>query len=146
MFRGRSIHSLDAKGRLSVPARFKDVLLSRYSDTLFVTNMVKCLVAYPYEEWKKIEEKFMGSPLPPPQVRQFQRYFLASAIECRLDSHGRILIPATLRSEANIEKKVVLLGMLDHFEIWSKEYLDEEMGKVKERFDEYSSFVSENMR
>ncbi|OCC14744.1 Cell division protein MraZ [Dissulfuribacter thermophilus] len=146
MFRGKSIHSLDAKGRLSIPARFKEVLKSKYSEKLFVTNQVKCLVAYPYEEWRKIEERFLGHPLPPPKIQQFQRYFVASAVECKLDSHGRILIPATLRDEVEIEKEVVLLGMLDHFEIWSRDKLEQELKIVKEQFDEYSSFVSDNTK
>ena len=136
------MHSLDQKGRLSIPARFKEVLQSRYSDTIFVTNRVKCLVAYPYEEWRKIEDRFLSSPLPPPEVEQFQRYFLAAAVECKLDSHGRILIPAPLREEVEIKKEVVLLGMLDHFEIWSKDKLEQELKVVRERFDEYHSAVS----
>ncbi len=145
MFRGKSIHSLDAKGRLSIPARFKEVLKGQYqSDKLFVTNKVKCLVAYPYEEWKKIEEKFGDTPLPPPEIQRFQRYFIASAVECNLDSHGRILIPGHLREEAGIEKEVVLLGMLKYFEIWNKAALDEEFKVVRKRFDEFNTFVSEN--
>ncbi len=146
MFRGKSMHSLDSKGRLSIPARFKEVLQSRYSDTLFVTNRVKCLVAYPYEEWRKLEDRFLNSPLPPPEVEQYQRYFLASAVECKLDSHGRILIPAPLRDEVEIVKEVVVLGMLDHFEIWSKDKLEQEFKVVRERFDELHSVVSANAR
>ena len=142
MFRGKSIHSLDAKGRLSIPARFREVLQSRYSETLFVTNKVKCLVAYPHEEWRKMEDRFLSAPLLPPEVEQFQRYFLASAVECKLDSHGRILIPAPLRDEVNITKEVVLLGMLSHFEIWSKDALEEEYQVVRENFNEYHSAVS----
>ncbi len=140
------MHSLDSKGRLSIPARFKEVLQSRYSDILFVTNRVKCLVAYPYEEWRKLEDKFLNAPLQPPEVEQYQRYFLASAVECKLDSHGRILIPAPLRDEVEIVKEVVVLGMLDHFEIWSKDKLEQEYKVVRERFDELHSAVSANAR
>jgi len=142
VFRGKSIHSLDAKGRLSIPARFKEVLQSRYSDGLFVTNKVKCLVAYPHEEWRKIEDRFLSTPLLPPEVERFQRYFLASAVECKLDSHGRILIPAPLRDEVDIRKEVVLLGMLDHLEIWSRDWLEKEYQMVRENFNEYHSAVS----
>ena len=104
-----------------------------------------CLVAYPYTEWRKIEEKFTGDALAQPKVQRFQRYFLASAIECAPDSHGRILIPPTLRDEARLDKEVVLLGMLNRFEIWCREILEQELQQVRDDFDEHSSFVASQL-
>ncbi len=107
-----------------------------------VTNMPNCLVAYPLEVWKRIEDKFTDFAIAPPKVQLFQRYFLASAVQCKLDSHGRILIPATLRDEAGLKKEVVLLGILNRFEIWDKEALEAELQKARDNADELSEFVS----
>ncbi|WP_181448011.1 division/cell wall cluster transcriptional repressor MraZ [Dissulfurirhabdus thermomarina] len=142
MFRGRSTHSLDAKGRLSIPARFRDVLKAKYDGRLIVTNLPGCLAAYPYEEWRVLEEQFSRYRLARPEVLAFQRYFLAAAVECPLDGQGRILIPPALRDEAGFQKEVVLSGMLTYFEIWSRERLEAELSKARENFDQYSSVVA----
>ncbi|MGQ9499145.1 MAG: division/cell wall cluster transcriptional repressor MraZ [Dissulfurimicrobium sp.] len=142
MFRGRSVHTLDEKGRLSIPVRFRDVLKTKYDSRLIVTNLPSCLAAYPFDEWRELEESFGNFKLAPPEVVSFQRYFLAGGIECNMDSHGRILLPANLREDAEIGKEVVLLGMLKYFEIWSKERLDNELRRAKENFDQYSRLIS----
>lgn len=142
MFRGRSVHTLDEKGRLSIPARLRDVLKTKYDGRLIVTNLPNCLAAYPLDEWRELEESFSNFKLAPPEVVSFQRYFLAGGIECNMDSHGRILLPANLREEAGISKEVVLSGMLKYFEIWSKERLDEELRRAKENFDQYSRLIA----
>ncbi len=142
MFRGRSTHLLDSKGRLSIPARFRDVLRSRYDERIMVTNLPNCLVAYPLEVWKEIEAKFTNYAIAPRKVQLFQRYFLASAVQCKLDSHGRILIPSALREEVGLKKEVVLLGILNHFEIWDKEALEAELQQARDSADELSDFVS----
>ncbi len=138
MFRGRSTHNLDSKGRLSIPARFKDVLKTRYDNRLIVTNLPRCLAAYPIEEWQKIEDQFTKFRFGPPKVLAFKRYLLGAAVECSLDGQGRILIPAHLRQGAEIKKEVVLTGMLTYFEIWSKDLLDNELVETRENFDEIS--------
>ncbi len=135
---------MDSKGRLSVPARFRDVLRAKYDDRLVVTNLPNCLVAYPFEEWRTIEDQFTDYKLAPPEVQMFQRYFLAAAVECQMDSQSRILIPAPLRQEAGLTKEVVLSGMLTYFEIWSKEGLEAELKKARENFDQYSSLVAKS--
>ena len=143
MFRGRSEHNLDAKCRLSIPVRFKEVLAKKYeNEKLVVTNFPSCLVAYPMKEWLALEEEFAKIKFPPPEILAYHRYFLAGGIECALDSQGRILIPANLRQEAGIDREVVLSGMLTHFEIWSKEKLDPELQKVRVNFNEYSRVMA----
>ncbi|MEF3168499.1 MAG: division/cell wall cluster transcriptional repressor MraZ [Deltaproteobacteria bacterium] len=143
MFRGRSVHNLDAKGRLSIPARFREVLRAKYGEErLIVTNLPECLVAYPLDEWRILEEEFTRIRFAPPEVLAFQRYFIAGGLECPLDSHGRILLPPTLREPAGIDKEIVLSGMLTHFEIWDKERLDAELKKARENFDSYSRAIS----
>jgi len=143
VFRGRSTHMLDAKGRLSIPARFRDVLKAKYDGGLMITTMPNCLAAYPFEEWRKIEEKFSKYRLATPEIRAYQRFFLAGAVECPIDGQGRVLIPASLRKEAELTREVVLSGMLNYFEIWSKDKLDKELQKARENFDAYERMVAE---
>ncbi len=141
MFRGTSTHNLDAKGRLSIPARFRNVLKTQYDNKLILTNLPNCLVAYPIDEWKQIEEQFTKYRFGPPKVMAMKRYFLGAAVECNLDAQGRILIPAHLRQEAQINKEVVLVGLLNYFEIWSKELLDQQLAETKENFDAISNDI-----
>lgn len=144
MFRGRSAHVLDSKGRLSIPVRFREVLRAKYDDRLYVTNTPTCLVAYPLEEWRGLEERFSRQAIDLPQVRSFQRYFMGAAVECALDGQGRINISPGLREEAGLTKEVFLSGMLTYFEIWNKERLDEELAKARENFDQYISVVAQD--
>ncbi len=141
MFRGRSAHMLDAKGRLSIPARFRDVLKAKNDSRLILTNQPSCLVAYPFEEWRLIEEKFAKYTIGPPDIIKFKRYFLGAAVECTLDGQGRILIPPSLREEAGLQREVMLTGMLNYFEIWSKERLDEELSSARDNFDKFSDDI-----
>lgn len=143
MFRGRSTHMLDAKGRLTIPAKFRDVLRAQYSsEGLIITTMPSCLAAYPFEEWRKIEERFSKNSFTTPEIRTYQRFFLAGAVECPIDGQGRVLIPASLRKEAELTKEVVLSGMLTYFEIWSKDKLEKELQKARENFDQYERMVA----
>ncbi len=141
MFRGRSTHNLDAKGRLSIPARFKDILKAQYDMKLIVTNLPSCLAAYPFEEWKAVEEQFSRFRFGPPKVLAFKRYLLGAAIECALDGQGRILLPAGLRKEANIQKEVVLVGMLNYFEIWGRDLLEGQLTETRDNFDAISDDI-----
>jgi len=121
MFRGRFEHNLDAKNRLSIPSKFRDVLTSNYDSRLVITNFDNCLWAYPYDEWIKVEEKVIALPQFKEEVKALQRVFISAASECPIDKAGRILIPPTLREYAGIEKEIVLAGMINRIEIWSKE-------------------------
>ena len=141
MFRGRSTHNLDAKGRLSIPARFKDILKAQYDMKLIVTNLPSCLAAYPFEEWKAVEEQFSRFRFGPPKVLAFKRYLLGAAIECALDGQGRILLPAGLRKEVNIQKEVVLVGMLNYFEIWGRDLLEGQLTETRDNFDAISDDI-----
>jgi MraZ protein len=139
MFRGRSIHTLDAKGRIRIPTRFRDILKTRYEDRFVITNLDRCLVAYPLQEWEKIEEKLGSLSLVRQDVKAFQRFFISGATECNFDKQGRVLIPQTLREQASLEREVVLAGMLRSFEIWSKDSWDEE---IKRAHDDYSQITA----
>lgn len=143
MFRGKFRHSLDEKGRLSLPAKFRESLRVRYgSETLIITNMPECLVAYPISEWKTLEERLLNLPFGMKEAREFLRYFLGSAEECEPDKQGRILIPQSLRDEIKVEREVVLLGMLNYFEIWHPLALEDRFKKIKENFDEIMGVIN----
>ncbi|MFB0506990.1 MAG: division/cell wall cluster transcriptional repressor MraZ [Thermodesulfobacteriota bacterium] len=143
MFRGRHEHTIDPKGRVSIPAKFREVLGKKYDERLVITNFDGCLVAYPHEEWILLEEKASSLSMVKKETRAFMRFFYSSAIECTLDKQGRILIPQTLREYADLDKEVVLVGQLRKIEIWSKKRWSEEIIKAHENFDQISDVLSE---
>jgi MraZ protein len=129
MFRGRSTHLIDSKGRVSIPTRFRDLLKTNGDPRLIVTNMEQCLAAYPYKEWEEVEAKIGQLSQVDRDIRSFKRFFVSGACECNLDSQGRILIPPPLRDYATLEKEVILAGQLKYFEIWDKAKFEEELTK-----------------
>jgi MraZ protein len=143
MFRGRSAHTLDAKGRIRIPTRFRDILKTRYEDRFVITNLDRCLIAYPLQEWEIIEEKLGSLSLVRQDVKAFQRFFISGATECNFDKQGRILIPQTLREHASLEREVVLAGMLRSFEVWSKDLWDEEIKRAHDNFAEITTTLAE---
>lgn len=143
MFRGKFKHTLDEKGRLSLPSKFREVLRVKYgTEVLVITNMPECLVVYPVSEWKKLEERLLNLPFGLKEAREFLRYFLGSAEECEPDKQGRILIPQSLREEIQIEREIVLLGMLTYFEIWNPQTLSQRFEKIKSNFDEILALLN----
>ena len=135
MFRGRFEHTIDSKGRISIPAKYRELLAEKHDDRLIITNFDRCLVAYPYEEWRNVEEKIGSLSMVKKEAKAFQRFFVSGAAECPIDKLGRVLIPPTLRSYARLEKDVVFAGMLKKFEIWSKECFLEEIQSAEENFE-----------
>jgi len=121
VFRGRYEHTIDPKGRLSIPSKFREILVTNYDERLILTNLDGCIWAYPVREWKVVEEKAAALPQLKPEVKDFQRFFISAASECPLDPNGRILIPPTLRKYAALSQNVVLVGMTKRIEIWSQE-------------------------
>lgn len=135
MFRGRFEHTVDPKGRVSIPAKFREILAEKYDDRLIITNFDHCLVAYPFEEWRTVEEKITSLSMVKREVKAFQRFFLSGATECPADKLGRILIPPTLREYALLEKDVVFAGMGKMFEIWSRGRWSEEIKRAEENLE-----------
>jgi MraZ protein len=126
MFRGSSFHTIDSKGRIIIPARFRDVIKAQGSNGVMVSRMDGALVAYPYDEWRKIETRILLLAEKSENMRRFRRVFIGGAFECSCDKQDRILIPQNLRHYAEIDKEIVLVGVLDHFEIWSRKSWDRE--------------------
>ena len=112
MFRGRYEHTVDTKGRLSIPAKYREVLLGKGDDRLIITNFVvsskRCLDVYPLDEWTALEEAVRQRPKFDPNMVRFQTYYLGGATESEVDTHGRILIPPTLRRYADLKRNVML--------------------------------------
>ncbi len=120
-FRSRSEHTLDDKGRLNIPARFREILKEKYeSEFLIVTNWHNCLRVYPEDEWEEFEEDLLSREQPTEEEEQFIRYVVSGVAECALDKQGRILLTQLLRDKAKLDKEVVLTGMGKWFEIWDK--------------------------
>ena len=126
MFRGSSFHTIDGKGRIIVPARFRDMIHASGSDSLMVSGMDLGLVAYTLPELHKIETRILSLVEKSESMRRFRRVFIGGAYECLCDKQERILIPPSLRQYASLDKEIVVVGVLDHFEIWSRGAWDEE--------------------
>ena len=121
MFKGEYNHSIDAKGRLIVPANLREELGQSFVVT---KGLDGCLFVYPSEEWKNIESKFSQIPLTTKDARKFSRFFFAGAASCEVDKQGRIFIPGQLKDFACIEKECIIIGVNDRLEIWSKKVYD----------------------
>ncbi|KGG80560.1 division/cell wall cluster transcriptional repressor MraZ [Caloranaerobacter azorensis] len=118
MFIGEYQHSIDKKGRLIIPAKFREDLGESFILTKGLDN---CLFVYPKDEWKVLEEKLKSLPLTRKDARAFVRFFFAGATECELDKQGRILIPSNLRQHCKLVKDAIIIGVSNRVEIWSKE-------------------------
>ena len=135
MFRGLYEHTLDAKGRLSLPSHFRDVLVQRAepektedADRLIITTGIdRCLVAYPPAEWRAFETRLAGLSQFDPAVVQLKRIYVAGATECPIDKNGRLLVPPMLREYAELKQETVWAGMVTTIEIWAKERWNEQV-------------------
>jgi MraZ protein len=119
-FRGIYPHTIDSKGRLSVPNRFRDVLRAKEDDRLVVTlGSNGCLAVYPMEGWLKVEEDVEN--LPAGQAKDhFVRHFVSPAQDVQLDKTGRVLVPVQLREQVGLDKEVMVVGAVNKFEIWDR--------------------------
>lgn len=126
MFRGVAELSLDAKGRIAMPAKFRDRLQDQCDGKLVITvDRDGCLLVYPLPEWEEIERKLVKLPTLNKQARRLQRLLIGHATECELDGSGRILIPPPLREFASLDKHTVLIGQGNKFELWDAQIWNE---------------------
>lgn len=117
MFMGEYNHTIDAKGRLIIPSKYRELLGEEF---IVTKGLDGCLFVFPKNEWQIIEDKLRLLPLNNKGARKFTRFLVAGATTCELDKQGRILLPQVLRDFAQLEKDVVLAGNLNRVEIWSK--------------------------
>lgn len=135
---GEYQHSVDAKGRLIIPSKFREGLGSSFVITRGLDN---CIFGYPMDEWRKLEEKLKQLPMTKKDARAFARFFFSGATEVELDKQGRINIPANLASYAKIEKECVVLGVSSKIEIWAKDLWEDYFNEAEESFNE----IAENL-
>jgi MraZ protein len=126
MFRGSSFHTIDSKGRIIIPSRFRDIIKAQEPNGVMVSRMDGALVAYTYDEWRNIETRILSLAEKSENMRRFRRVFIGGAYYCTCDKQDRILIPQNLRHYAELDKEIVLVGVLDHFEIWARKSWDTE--------------------
>lgn len=143
MFIGKYSLTLDPKGRISVPSKFREVLAAHYHPSLIITTLGRCLVAYPVEEWVAMSERIREMPQMKRELSDFMRLIFSSATECSLDRQGRILIPAEHRSHAGLDGgEVVVVGIMNKIEIWSRERWEEVDSSSRERIDDIADFLA----
>jgi MraZ protein len=129
MFFGEFEHTIDSKGRLTIPAKFKDDLVG---GIVVTRGLDHCLWAYTREEWKKVSEKIASLPMTSADARRFTRFMFAGANEAIPDRQGRIIIPQKLLEHADIDKDVVVTGMMNRIEIWSPDRWQTEQEEATE--------------
>ncbi len=123
MFRGSFEHAIDDKGRLSIPARYREILKRRRERELVLVDLLfdTCIAAYPIKAWQQIEQNLLSKGHSDKRFRDYVRFISARAVESPVDGQGRILIPPQLREKADLRRDVVIIGVLDKIEIWNKE-------------------------
>ncbi len=126
MFRGRYEHAIDAKGRTSVPSRFREVMTAHGdSQLVLTTGLDSCLVAYPMAEWLSFEKRLAELPQFDADVVTLKRIYVSGAVECEVDKVGRLLIPAALRKHAGLQRDALWAGMGSYIELWAKESFED---------------------
>jgi MraZ protein len=140
-FRGRYYHTIDDKGRIILPSRLREAIAEQSAGKLVITSFTGYLLTFPYGEWEILEQKISQQSLLKKQVRAFQRDFMSGAVDCNVDSQGRVLIPPSLREYAGLEKDIVLAGMVRTIEIWSRERWEEELRRTGSQ--DFSDFMAD---
>lgn len=133
MFMGEFQHSVDTKGRLIIPAKFREQLGDHF---VITRGLDQCLFGYTMEEWEKIEEKLKDLPVTKKDARAFTRFFFSGATEVDFDKQGRVNLPTTLVSYAKLEKECIILGVSNRFEIWAKDAWEDYFAQSENSFNE----------
>lgn len=137
MFYGEYEHKLDKKGRIIIPAKFREISRENYIEKFYITRgMDVCLFMFSEEEWKTQEAKFKNMPFTKKDARRFNRLFFSGVYEAIPDKQGRILLPSYLKNYAEIKKEIVLIGVSNRIEIWSKEKWIEFYEASKQSFED----------
>ncbi|MDD5006135.1 MAG: division/cell wall cluster transcriptional repressor MraZ [Candidatus Omnitrophica bacterium] len=146
MFYGEYYHQLDRKGRLVLPSKIREVAKNNFVDKFFITRgLDKCLFMFSEDEWKNQEQKFKSMPFTKSETRKFNRLYFSGTTELVYDKQGRILIPQYLKDFAGINRDVVIIGVSNRIEIWSKEIWVEFYRESRDAFEEISEKLIDNL-
>jgi len=144
MFYGEYKHAIDRKGRLILPAKFREAAKINFIEKFFITRgLDKCLFMFSEEEWRSQEQKFKAMPFTKKESRTFNRLYFSGAVEILPDRQGRILLPQYLKEFAGIKRDVMIVGVSNRVEIWSSEQWEQFYGNSKQSFEEISEKLME---
>jgi MraZ protein len=144
MFYGEYFHSIDRKGRLILPAKFREAAKGHFIEKFYVTRgLDNCLFMFSEEEWRSQEGKFKAISFTKQQARTFNRIYFSGAVEVVFDSQGRILLPQYLKDFAQIKKDVVIVGVSNRIEIWAKDKWEEFYKNSRQSFEEIAEKLME---
>jgi MraZ protein len=143
VFAGRYEYAIDDKNRVSIPAKFREVLSTNFDMRLILTNLDGCIVGYPFQEWQDLQSRISKRESTSKEARRYLRVFYSGATECPIDRLGRILLPQSLRTHANVKKNVVIIGMNRQIEIWAQEAWEELVKEVTADREQMEDILSE---
>lgn len=144
MFYGEYVHSIDRKGRLILPAKFREAAKAHFIEKFFLTRgLDNCLFMFSEEEWRTQESKFKAISFTKLEARTFNRLYFSGAVEVIFDSQGRILLPQFLKDFAQIKKEVVIVGVSSRVEIWAKDKWEEFFGNSRQSFEDIAEKLME---
>ncbi|MEB2313286.1 MAG: division/cell wall cluster transcriptional repressor MraZ [Sorangiineae bacterium] len=148
MFRGQFTHAIDAKGRVSLPARFREAVAPAGDARLIVTPAPfdPCLHVYPMRAWEDFEVKISELPRLDPNIVRFRRLYVSAAVECEIDRAGRVLVPPQLRERAGLTRDVLWAGMGGNIELWAKEQWDSALALTPDEHAAFQRAVMEQIR
>lgn len=143
MFMGEYRHNLDAKGRIIIPARFREEL----GPVIILTRGLDgCVTVYTQKQWESVLDQLSKLPATKREARMYVHFLTAKAAECEIDAQGRVLIPTSLAEEAKIDKECVVLGVNEHVEIWSKPRWDEYYAHASSSIEDVAESLTEFLR
>lgn len=146
MFRGRFTHTMDGKGRVSIPSSFRAALLgledggstSAAAKPPFLTNLQRCVALYPHDAWLEVERRLSEASSMQPEVQALQRFVVSGATECPIDGQGRILVPPYLREHGALSKDVLIAGVGSRIELWNKERFASDLSRTQENLSAWA--------
>lgn len=145
MFRGRYVHTIDAKNRMSLPASFRQQLQEDGDGPPILTHAHRCLDLYRHEDWLAFESQIVEAAAVNPKVQAYARVMISGATECPIDKQGRILVPPHLREYAGLEREVTVAGVGPKIELWNTARFEEILTQTQANFEDMAMFVSEKV-
>jgi MraZ protein len=143
MFRGRHYHSIDSKGRLSVPSEYRMEYQRLSQRPPILTNLHECLALYPAEDWERFEQSLLDVSAIQIEAQDLQRFMISGAVECPIDAQGRINIPTYLREHARLERDVAIAGVGPFVQIWDRALFEQDHVRIRSDYTRISNAVAQ---